>query len=170
MTRLAYLLERYGEAVTADLAHEYPGVSVGDIFTGARTVDEVMTLVDLLPRTSRLAEAIDQDDELAEIMAGTPVADEPTDGDAPRRTEFTLEAKLLTELVNRVSSLLEALGSMSGQSLSIPPLGGPVGARERLAARREDEQVDELVADIQRAHEEFRAQQAEQAQDEQREG
>lgn len=111
----------------------------------------MLELIDHLPRTSRLAEAIEQDDELAELMADAPVADRSQSA-APRHTEFTREAELLTILANRIGELLEVVTALGGRPARIPALGGPVGAAERLAVRREDEQYDDLLADIETAY------------------
>lgn len=113
------------------------------MFRGEILPDDLMSLIDHLPRHSRLSAAMADDDELAELMEGTPVAEKP-----PPLTEWTPEVDALAKIADRLGALIETVTTALGGTAKVPPLSRPETARDRLKVRREDELVSSLEDDI----------------------
>lgn len=157
--QLLSLLERYGDEIATDLCDAY-GLDMLDVFRGTITPDELMARIEGLPRHSRYAAAMAQDDELAErdaaAAAGNP-SKAPADP-AVTFTEFTPEAELLTVAVDRLGAVIETISAIAGGKVQLPPMPRPVGAASRLADRLENEAYDDVVADVAAAQERWAAQ------------
>lgn len=116
------------------------------MFRGEILPDDLMSLIDHLPRHSRLAAAMADDDELAELMEGTPVSQRP-----PPLTEWTPETDALAKIADRVGTLIEVVTGALGGTAKVPPVPRPETARDRLKTRREDEFVAGIEDDIKAA-------------------
>jgi len=100
-------------------------------------------VVDGLPRNSRYAEAVSQDDELAEALVDkddlVPVG--------PRVSEFTPEVEMLTAIFDRLGELGQIFAaSRGGKAGRVQPAPRPRTARDRVARRRREKKHRSLVA------------------------
>lgn len=118
------------------------------MFRGEILPDDLLSLIDHLPRHSRLGAAMADDDELAELMEGSPVSERP-----PPLTEWTPEVDALAKVADRLGALVETVTAALGGTAKVPPLLRPETARDRLKVRREDELVSSLEDDIRAAQE-----------------
>jgi hypothetical protein len=112
--------------VRADLPHYYPGYSLGDLFSGRVTPDELWDLVAHLPRTSAVMSALADDPE---IPAGAPRP--------PSMREFSPETEALADVADKLAALLVnviALGG--GKPPRLQPYPRP-GDDRRKAAEQE---------------------------------
>ena len=136
---LAALLERYGEAIEADLARE--GHSLVAIWQDRRW-RFLLNLIDHLPRTSYFVEAISQDDELAESLPDSPAYRE-------RTTTWTPEREALAGIYDRLGTLLATtIAASGGQPPDLPRFPVPETAAQRARTergRRRHEQVVERL-------------------------
>lgn len=153
ITRLASIVDRYGDAIAADLLAEYQ-LDLLDVFRGDLLPDEVLTKIDQLPRHSRFAEAIAQDDELAEAMGDAPVGSAAS----VKFTEWTPEVERLTVIANSIGALFQAVASFAGSRAQLPQLGGPVGASERFKERQLELEFNEVVNDVVEAQKRWESQ------------
>lgn len=140
MTRLARVLERYGPAVEADLA--FVGIDVGTEWR-ARRWRRLLNLIDHLPRNSYYVEALADDEELAEMVLESPHDDVPT---GPRMSQWSPEAGLLAEIVDRLAEVASAVvASAGGAPGTLKPYPRPRTAADRVQARRRRQRHDALV-------------------------
>ncbi|MFC6885286.1 MULTISPECIES: hypothetical protein [Actinomadura] len=131
--RLAYLIERYGEAIEADLALGTATTTGGWDLAGLvrrRRYRFVLNLIDSLPSHSRTMAAIADDDEVAAQM----------DLDAPPRppslTEFDPTTRAVADLYDRVGVLIAAVVASTGKKPPrVPPYRRPRLAIDRLRER-----------------------------------
>lgn len=151
--RLVSLLDRYGDPIAADLNETYQ-IDMLAVFTGDMLPDQVLSRIDQLPRHSRMSEAIAQDDELAELMADTPVGSAV----AIKFTEYTPEVERLTVIVNSLGAIFSAIAAIAGSNAQLPQLHGPVGAADRFKERQIQQEFDDIVADVTRAHQLWKSQ------------
>ena len=90
-------------------------------------------LIDGLGRTSRYAEAVADDDDLARARARLPEAP----ARAPRLSEFGPTEELLAATVDRLAELTGAVvASAGGKPTRVRPWPRPVGASQRQAAHQ----------------------------------
>lgn len=103
---------------------------------GSRTV-ELLELVDQLPSSCRLNEAIAQDDAAADELLAL-VGDGEGDGKpwSPRVAEFDLTNTLLVSLINEVKILSQTVvASGGGKPKKVKPFPVPVTAIDRARER-----------------------------------
>lgn len=133
-TRLAWLLDRYGHHIQADLRPS--GVDVHDLWRGGLTPRELLNLVDHLPRTSHYQDALAQDDEIHEGHVTPP----PGQPKSPPLTEFSPEVEVLTAAVDRLGEVINAvLAAAGGKPKPVRPYPRPVTAVDRRRARERAE-------------------------------
>lgn len=118
------------------------------VLWGGRRFRLLLNLIDHLPATSLLAEAIADDDEQAELwLAVHP--ETPTAPDPPRLSTWTPEVELLTELADRVSELTQTVVAMGGgHPGAVRPLPRPETAVMRARRRRHREANQRLTARV----------------------
>jgi hypothetical protein len=125
--------------VRADLAHHYPGYSLGDLFTGRLSPDECWDFIWHLPRTSATMAALYEDPDL-------PVSDEVRE---PRLTEFSPEAEILAAVADRLASLITVVVRVAGGAApKISPYPRPGDARRAALRARRHEQASREWADL----------------------
>lgn len=157
--RIVSLLDRYEVPISNDLAETFR-IDLDDLHRGRIVPDLLMARIDGLPRHSRLSEALAQDDELAaQLIDPDEDADAAQSASAVRHTEFTPEVEALSIVVDRLGALISVIGAVVGSNINLPPAPRPSGAAARLRAQREDEQYDDLLADVDKAQERWSAQQ-----------
>lgn len=124
----------------ADLPHYYPGYSLGDLFSGRVTADELWDLIVHLPRTSAVMSALADDPD---VPAGAPRP--------PSWTEFGPDVQVMAEVRDLLASLLAnviALGG--GKPPKIAPYPRPGDERRKAAEAQR-------LADRWRKHKELSA-------------
>lgn len=108
----------------------------------ARRGRMLLDLIDMLPSTSRLREAILNDPEQAALMAEQPESDEEW---APRVSEWDLNAALMYDHRHILGAILQTLQAANGNKNPKPlrPLAGPrtalQDAREAVRIKRANE-------------------------------
>ncbi len=100
----------------------------------------LLNLIDQLPRTSRYAEAMAQDDRLAEQLIRSR-AQEPPGKTRRRMSDWSVQVELLTAILNRLGELTQAVAVLGGAkpkkvSSAPVPLTAFDRARERERARK----------------------------------
>lgn len=144
MTRLAYLIQRYGGAIEADLHHHYRLDLLG-LWRGTLSPRKVLTLIDHLPATSNYIAAVAGDDQLAS-QQGEHASPGPQ---GPRLQDWTPEAAALAAVVDRLGELIRIQIARAGKKP--PPVRAyprPVTAADRAHIRRRHQQHRELVARV----------------------
>jgi hypothetical protein len=114
--RLVYLIERYGEAIHADLT--FRGIEFIDWWQSRRWW-ELLNLIDHLPRDSRYQEALSSDRELAEKLAFDDDVESPA---APPLSEFSRQVELLADVRDLLQLLRGDIAARAGQK---PPAFDP---------------------------------------------
>lgn len=110
----------------ADL-HRYAGLSLGDMYEGRVTPDEVWDCVTHFPRDSATWSAAYADPEF-------PVSDEP--GEMPL-SEYSPEVELLTDCYDMLAALLAQVQSFgSKKAVKLRPHRRPGEARRKAAEER----------------------------------
>jgi hypothetical protein len=135
-------LERYGEAITADLG--LAGWDVVELYESGRW-GFTLSLIDHLPRTSAFSQAVADDEEAAASMldhVGERSSSTPL-------TEWTPEVQVLAVVANRLAEvinvLIKANGGKPGRTPTYPQ---PVTAIDRMRARRAKEDIDDMVSKL----------------------
>jgi hypothetical protein len=142
MTRLAYLIERYGGAIEADLHHHYR-LDLLDLWRGALSPRKVLNLIDHLPATSNYIAAMAGDDQLAnqEHASAGPRG--------PRLQDWSPEVAALAAVVDRLGELIRIQIARAGKKPpAIRAFPRPVTAADRARIRRRHQQHRELVARV----------------------
>lgn len=117
-----------------------------DVLNGAVTVREALVYIDRLPPDSALAEAMAQDDDLAQRMEqGEPAPYRP------RITEFGPTNQLLTTIADRLTEVVAAVAALGGGNVEPSFLPRPETAAERALARIESAGYDYLLERIEEA-------------------
>jgi hypothetical protein len=126
--RLVYLLQRYGEAIEADLA--LAGWDLEELFR-ARRWRFILNIIDHLPGTSHFMAAVAGDEELAAQ------APEPEPGPPPLQT-WTPEVAALTLIADRMGELIAMVHNTAAKHPAQPPprLPRPETGHDRLRAKR----------------------------------
>lgn len=138
--RLASLLARYGEAIEADLA--FRGIDLAQLWRGRRW-RLLLNLIEHLPRGSAFAEAVAEDDDLADRNAVR-----PTRRRSPPVSEFTPDVELLAAVHDRIGNLITVVAATSGSKKppKPKPWPRPVTAAERAERRRAKSDFNDIVA------------------------
>ena len=146
LTRLAPLLERYGEAIEADLA--FRGWDLARLWH-ARRWRFILNILDHLPRDSFFAEAMANDDEAVEAYH----RNNPEAGNgkpSTRLSELGLTEEILSGIFHRIGLLYMAFVAANSekhkQPPKMPPWPMPELAIDRIRRREARETYDELVA------------------------
>lgn len=139
-------VDRYGEAIEADLHREYT-LDLLDFFRGRYSWRKLRVLLEKLPSTSLMNEAMAQDDELAREFIDT-ISDHKDTG--PRLTEYTLGVERLDTLSDKISNLAAIVVSAAGGKPGRPrPAKRPETAFTRLrdarAIARHNNLLDEVI-------------------------
>lgn len=126
--RLVYLLERYGQAIEADLADR--GWDLAELWRSRRW-RFLLNIVDHLPGNSHTSAAMADDDELAERMPA------PEPGSPPLQS-WSPEVERLTLIADRLGEVVTAVYNTVAKKPSKPPprLPRPQTAVDRLRQRR----------------------------------
>lgn len=154
--RLAYILDRYADAVEYDL--RTIGDDLGTLWR-ARRWRLLLNLIDHLPRHSYYSDAVSNDVEHARMLADA-YAEQGEDGEKPKRTmpmtQFTPEVSALADLidaVNRNTHVLQLVNTdpKAGKKPSPPePYLRPETALQRemkvATTRARQRKHEELVA------------------------
>jgi len=138
------MIDRYGEAIEGDFRFYYHARFL-DVFDGIMSPREALVLIGRLPGDSALAEAMAQDDELAQ-RAST--------GESPQRPrirDFGPTNQLLTTVADRLAEVVAAVAHLGGGKVEPTPLPRPETAAERLASRLEVAGYDYLLERIEEA-------------------
>lgn len=127
----------------ADLAHYYPGRSLGELFRGEMTPDECWDLITHLPRTSATTAALYADPD---TVFGDELAEVPL-------TEFGPEVQVLAHVADVLQSLLVnviALGGGKPPRLKPYPRPGEARRKRLKAELREQARAEwaELCAQM----------------------
>ncbi|MFJ5156313.1 hypothetical protein ACIQCF_33095 [Streptomyces sp. NPDC088353] len=141
--RLAALLQRYGEAIEADLADRQ--VDLAQLWSERRW-RRLLNLVDQLPSESRTLVAMAEDEELAAALP------EPEPGPAPPpplRT-WTAEVEKLTLIADRLNELITAVHNTVAKrpARSPRPLPRPETARDRVRRNQRRAKYEHLKAQL----------------------
>lgn len=139
------MLSRYGEAIERDLSY-FHGVDLLDLWRGTLSPRKVMAYIDRLPSHSAFMEASAQDDEVAEMWAGTDDAAVPP---RPRILEWTAERAELVSIREAIQVLTATVNAIAGGKGDMPkPALRPETAADRLAAKVEDASYEYLLERI----------------------
>jgi hypothetical protein len=141
--RLVALLERYGEAIQADLA--WRGWDLALLWRQRRW-QLLLTLVDHLPGTSHTLSAMADDDELAARLPETKPGPPPLESWTPEVDKLTLIADRLGELITAVHNTVAKRRAKPPR-----PLPRPQTARDRLKRQRGRAKHDHVKAQLARA-------------------
>lgn len=141
--RLAFLIDRYHDAIEYDLQTFAAGANLGEMWR-RREWRRLLNLIDHLPRWSYYSTAVANDDDhaeaLAKAQANAPKAEEAEDPGLPQ-TLFTPEVGALADLVDAVNRLdfhLVAINSDKGKGPKTPkPYPRPRTALDRARKRAE---------------------------------
>lgn len=102
----------------------------------------MLNIIDHLPRNSAYAEAIANDDELADLLVDSP------DGDyAPAVADWSSELEVLVAMLDRLGDLISAVSVTSGgKPVRVKPWPRPLTAADRAVQRRKHNTYVDLVA------------------------
>jgi hypothetical protein len=143
---------RYGDQVEYDLHHEL-GLDILDFFRGRLSWAKLTRLIRQFPSDSLTAEAMAEDDELAEAYADQPVSDS-----GPRVSEYTAAVARLDVLTDRIGDLISLVHQVAtNKPLRVKPARRPETAFGRVAAKRRDQRMSSLVAEVEAAQERWSA-------------
>jgi hypothetical protein len=100
-----------------------------------------------LPSSSRLVEAMANDDELASSLA------EPEgDGSGPRLSEYTADVARLDIVSDLLKELISVVVSVAGgKPPRVKPARRPETAFDRQAKRRREQRIGSLIAEVEAA-------------------
>ncbi|HEX8632244.1 MAG TPA: hypothetical protein VF755_29145 [Catenuloplanes sp.] len=127
--RLVAVIGRYGTAIERDLT--WRGVDLVGQWQ-ARRWRRLLNLIDGLPRTSAYAEALADDEQLAEQLLDRP----PGPGRVPM-SEFSPELEMLTNVFDRLGELIQAVtAAAGGKPPKVRPHPRPRTAMDRVRQRR----------------------------------
>lgn len=146
--RLAAMVTVYGKAIRYDFWERGHDLAV---LWKQRRWQYLLDIIDRLPRTSALAEAMAEDEQLADRM----LARADTDTNAPRRppsrrvSEYSAEVELLSALLDRVGEVVQAVAASAGaKPRKVTPAPRPVTAMERARTRRAKAKHRDVVARV----------------------
>ena len=137
--RLDALMERYGQAITADLA--FAGWDAIDLYERGRWAF-MLSMVDHLPRTSAFSAAVADDDDLA-AQRELGVSGRST----PPLTEWDPSVELLAAIFDRLGDVANApFLAAGGKAGRVQPWPRPVTAWHRVQAARLRDEADSMAA------------------------
>ena len=112
-----------------------------DVWRGALSPRTLLNLIDHLPRNSHYAEAMAQDEEVAEGLVDVPAGGPGS----PPLTEFTPEVEAIVAVVDRLGDVVNTLiAANGGKPKPVRPWPRPVTALDRVRARKRAEAMDVL--------------------------
>lgn len=141
--RLVALLQRYGEAIDADLALR--GWDTARLWRERRW-RLLLNLVDHLPSDSHTVAAMADDDELAARLPEPKPGPPPLQGWSPEVDKLTLIADRLGELITAVHNTVAKKPRRAPR-----PLPRPQTARDRIKQHRRRAKHDHIKAQLARA-------------------
>lgn len=110
---------------------------------------DLLVLIDWLPRNSAYMEAISLDEEVAEEMLSQPTDDKKRSYNGPRMSEWSVELEKLTDVVDRLGELMQAVvASAGGKPPKIKPQPRPRTAMDRVKERRRMEHHRKVVSRV----------------------
>jgi hypothetical protein len=134
-------LNRYGEAIEADLAFRGHDLH---LLWQQRHWRYLLNLILHLPRDSFFQESMSQDEELAEHLLSRSTDDTPP---ATRLSTYDAHAELLAAVFDRLGQLISALVAVNGgQPPTLDPWPRPEFAATRVERRIRRAAHDDLVA------------------------
>ncbi|MFJ2567876.1 hypothetical protein ACIO02_33920 [Streptomyces sp. NPDC087568] len=141
--RLVALLERWGEAIEADLADRQ--VDLARLWSERRW-RRLLNLVDQLPDDSRTLVAMAEDEELAAALPEP----EPGPPPPPPLRTWTPEVERLTLIADRLGELITAVHNTVAKrpGKSPRPLPRPETARDRVKRQQRRAKYDRLKAQL----------------------
>lgn len=147
-SRLLHLLGKpeYRKAIQWDL-HAIHGLDLNTEWR-ARRWRRLVDFIDGLPTHSHFAEAMSNDEELAEA-----ILDQPDDGPPKKPTrrlsEFSADVEVLSVLTDRVTELINVtVASRGGKPRKVPPMPRPATAVQRVRSRRQYDKHKWTVARV----------------------
>lgn len=142
--RLCYLVDRYADALTADL-HAHAGVDLIELWH-ARRWRTLLALIDRLPATSAYAVAVSQDPEHSRMLADAMAkraeqADAEEEPSGPSLAAWSPEVDVITGLRDDVRLLQYYVRATNGDKKAQPPkpLPRPVTPMQRAVQRAQFE-------------------------------
>lgn len=142
-------MERYGAQLEADLQQVY-GLELGLLWRNRRW-KRLLRLVDNLPRNSRFAAAVANDeDHVRAVIKAT--EGQPKTSSAPSLADYTLESELLMEVVDLLQSNIHAvLAGAGAKGLGkIKPRRRPETAYQDVQLQMAQESYEKVRAKIMR--------------------
>ncbi|WP_073946526.1 hypothetical protein [Streptomyces kebangsaanensis] len=141
--RLVALLERYGQAIEADLADRQ--VDLAQLWSERRW-RRLLNLVDQLPTDSRTLVAMAEDEELTAALPEP----EPGPPPPPPLRTWTPEVEKLTLIADRLGELITAVHNTVAKrpGRSPRPLPRPETARDRIKRQRRRAKYERLKAQL----------------------
>lgn len=152
LARFVFLMERYGDAIEADLQRIYR-VDVLDVFRGRLTVRKALNFIDRCPPSAEWKAEYAQDDELAARHAAYDDGEVGRDAGVPL-TQWTPLVELATlqcELIGHLIAVTSAAHSKDGTVHAPPPLPRPVRALDRLEKVLQEDAFQSLLRNIEQA-------------------
>lgn len=109
---------------------------------------ELLTLIDWLPRNTAYMEAISNDDEMAEQVLRQPESQQ-RGSRRPRISEWSAEMEKLTDLVDRMGEVMQAVvASAGGKPPKVHPQPRPKTAVDRLREKKRYEHHRKVVSRV----------------------
>lgn len=137
------LVDRYGEAICADLADR--GFDLEQLWD-ERRFEFILTVVDHLPRDSAYMQALTDDDDWAEAVLRDPPDESKPAVPTVRLADWSPELEMLTNLYDRLGELVRVVAmSAGGKPRKAQPAPRPRTALDRARARRRKAQHNRLV-------------------------
>lgn len=141
MKRLTALLQRYGEAIAADLA--FAGWDIVDLVEQGRWAF-TLNLIDHLPRTARFRDALAQDEDLAASL----LAEGLSAGSMPI-SEWSAEAAALAVIADRLWEVCNTIARVNGnKGAQLKPYPRPVTAFDRVRAAQRASDASAMEAKL----------------------
>lgn len=109
---------------------------------------DLLLLVDHLPRNSAFAEAMSEDEEVAEEYLNATRGDKPKSA-RPRISEWSAEVERMTDMIDRMGEMIQAIvASNGGKAPKLRPQPRPKTAIDRVRERKRYEQHRKVVSRV----------------------
>lgn len=134
------------------------GLDLLDFFRGRHSWRKLAAMIVQLPSSSRTAEAMANDDEMAEKIAGQKYRDT-----GPRLSEYTPVVARLDVLADRIAELIALtvqVNNKNGKAPRVRPARRPETAITRAERRRAQRKYNALVDEVTAAQQRFEQRQA----------
>lgn len=148
--RLTHLLERFGEAIEADLFER--GFDLAVLWR-RRRFRFLLNIIRHLPRNSHYADAVANDEDLVLAQWDQIAQQNGKQATGPRVSEHGYVEELLADICDRLGGVISALQSVNGiKPKPIKPLSRPRTAVDRIKARKARESRLALVEKLTPQH------------------